>query len=161
MREATGNTFIVNLLLVFLGVMIILFVGSISYSKAFKAKNRIVYIIEKHGDVLNGLNSGNYVNSAVETEVNQYLKQVGYPILRGSGSRCRMYRKAGGTDVYGSGAGTTYHYCVYKYNNEKGLYYGVVTFMHFDIPLIGQYLEFPVYGETKTIYQLGNGTIND
>ena len=43
MREAIGNTFIVNLLMVFLGVMSALLVGSVSYSKAFKVKNRIIY----------------------------------------------------------------------------------------------------------------------
>ena len=59
-----------------------------------------------------------------------------------------------------------YHFCVYKFtlcdevksddtckeDSNETYYYKVTTFMHFDIPLIGQVLEFPVSGETKTFY---------
>lgn len=150
MREAIGNTFIVNLLLVFLGVMSIIFIGSISYSKAFKAKNRIIYAIEKYG----GWDETGLENPA-QNEIDASLKQIGYPLTVRT-THCSRYKKDGGTDVYGiDPATTTYRYCVYEYNNEKGHYYGVTAFMHFDIPLIGGILEFPVYGETKPLYTIG------
>ncbi len=149
MREAIGNTFIVNLLLVFLGVMSIIFIGSISYSKAFKVKNRIIYTIEKYG----GWNETGETNPA-QDEIDASLKQIGYPLTVRT-INCDRYKKAGGKAIYGiNPATTTYRYCVYEYNNEKGHYYGVTAFMHFDIPLIGGLLEFPVYGETKALYDV-------
>ncbi len=155
MREAIGNAFIVNLLLVFLVVVAALLIGSVSYSKAFKVKNRIIYTIEKYGgwDITTSGSSGyNIVQAEIETS----LKDIGYHLSLATvfllGGNCPS--RAGGTIVYGKDASTTYHYCVYEFNNEKGHYYGVTTFMHFDIPLIGNYLEFPIYGETKTLYDV-------
>lgn len=154
MREAIGNTFIVNLLLVFLGVMSIIFIGSISYSKAFKVKNRIVYVIEKYGG-WNELATDEGIDPA-KLEISASLKQIGYPLATTFG-RCARYQKRDNdvetTIVYGEDPGDIdYHYCVYKYKSDRGVYYGVVTFMRFDIPLIGDLLEFPVYGETKSLY---------
>lgn len=157
MREAIGNSFIVNLLLVFLGVMSIIFIGSISYSKAFKVKNRIIYIIEKYGE----WPESSLMNQPRE-EIEASLKQIGYPLVARIGD-CSRYLKRGnaidddgdteGLIVYGANAAdTSYHYCVYKFENNRGVYYGVVTFMHFEIPLLAGILEFPVYGETKTLY---------
>lgn len=154
MREAIGNTFIVNLLLVFLGVMSIIFIGSISYSRAFKAKNRIVYTIEKYG----GWNelSGAAGMDPARKEISASLKQMGYPLATTFG-RCHRYEKTYSNTsvsiVYGENPGDIdYHYCVYMYESDRGVYYGVVTFMRFDIPLVGEMLEFPVYGETKSLY---------
>lgn len=148
MREAIGNTFIVNLLLVFLGVMSIIFIGSISYSKAFKVKNRIIHVIEKYGEWPEG-ELVNYPRKEIEAS----LKQIGYPLIARIGDCSKYAKDSSAAVVYGGNpADTTYHYCVYKYKNDRGVYYGVTTFMHFDIPLIGGLLEFPVYGETKALY---------
>lgn len=154
MREAIGNTFIVNLLMVFIGVMSALLIGSVSYSKAFKVKNRIVYTIEKYGGWNVKTSTGTNV---VQAEIEASLKEIGYPLVLANSFTGGCPSKSGASLVYGgSGARTsTYHYCVYEYNNEKGHYYGVTTFMHFDIPLIGNYLEFPVSGKTKTMYDVG------
>lgn len=155
MREAIGNTFLVNLILVFIGIMSALLIGSISYSKAFKVKNRIIYTIEKYG----GWDSD--TTNIVRTEIEASLKDIGYQLklanssFYSSGSR-GCPDKNGVEPIYGRrGQTVTYHYCVYEYNNEKGHYYGVTTYMHFDIPLIGNYIEFPVYGETKSLYDVG------
>jgi hypothetical protein len=161
MREAIGNTFIVNLLLVFIGILSALLIGSISYSKAFKVKNRIIYTIEKYGGWNVNTSSGDNI---VRSEIEASLKDIGYHIrtassgLYGTANRCS--NRDGGTLVYGGpGTLTTYHYCVYQYDfgtgAGRGAYYGVTAFMHFDIPLIGNYIEFPVYGETKSLYDVG------
>lgn len=148
MREAIGNSFIVNLLLVFLGVMCIVFVGSISYSKAFKVKNRIIYVIEKYGEW-----PEHAYDNYVQDEIDMSLRQIGYPLATKIGN-CSRYATGSEVEVlYGDDpTDLGYHYCILKYENDKGVYYGVVTFMHFDIPLIGGLLEFPVYGETKSLY---------
>ena len=156
MREAIGNTFIVNLILIFLVVMSILLIGSISYSKAFKVKNRIVYVLEKYGY----WNSNSLSNDA-KNEIDLSLKQIGYSlVMRNTSGQCNRYAK-GGQVLYGNNpAEMTYRYCVIKFDNEKGSYYGVVSFMHFDIPLLGGILEFPVYGETKALYLVGDNFNN-
>ena len=155
MREAIGNTFIVNLLMVFLGVMSALLVGSVSYSKAFKVKNRIIYTIEKYGG-WNVQTSDGY--NVVQSEIEASLKEIGYPLVVSNPFSGGCPSKSGATIVYGGHTGgssrNTYHYCVYEYQSEKGHYYGVTTFMHFDIPLIGNYLEFPVNGKTKALYNV-------
>ena len=53
-----------------------------------------------------------------------------------------------------------YNYCVYEYadNIKKGRYYGVTVFINFDIPLVGNYINIPVYGETRIIYDKENIT---
>ena len=157
MREAIGNTFIVNLLMLFIGVMSALLVGSVSYSKAFKVKNRIIYTIEKYGgwDVYTSTGT-----NVVQSEIEANLQQIGYPLVVASPFVGGCRQKDGATIVYGghSNGGAshnTYHYCVYEYENDKGYYYGVTAFMHFGIPLIGNYLEFPVNGKTKTLYNVG------
>lgn len=155
MRDAIGNTFIINLLMVFIGVMSALLVGSVSYSKAFKVKNRIIYTIEKYG----GWNVEADDYNVVQAEIEANLKVIGYPLVVSNPFVGGCPNKAGAKIVYGGhsnggAARNTYHYCVYEYQSDKGRYYGVTTFMHFDIPLIGNYLEFPVTGKTKALYDV-------
>ena len=154
MREAIGSAFIVNLILIFIGVISALVIGSISYSKAYKVKDRIVYIIEKHDGW----------NTAAEEEVTKNLKSIGYKIDNGYRSKCEsIYERRYGSSydaanlVHGKNDGSgKYDYCVYKNHYDSGIgdYYSVTTFMHFDIPLIGGLLEFPVNGETSVIYEV-------
>ena len=51
MKEAIGQSFIVSLILFFFGILVLLYFGSINYSKAFKSKNRIITLVEKNGKV--------------------------------------------------------------------------------------------------------------
>ena len=48
MKEAIGNAFIFGLVITFIGIFILFFATSTSYTKAFKVKNKIIEIIEKH-----------------------------------------------------------------------------------------------------------------
>ena len=65
MKEAIAQTFIVSLILFFFGILLILFFGSINYSKAFKAKNKIINLVEKYGD---GISSDDAVKTNFKTE---------------------------------------------------------------------------------------------
>ena len=155
MREAIGSAFIVNLILIFIAVISALLIGSINYSKAFKVKDRIVYVIEKYDGW----------NDASQTEVDKQLRSLGYRVDSGFNSNCESlykkkygssYEKNGSELVHGKNLGTNqYNYCVYRVRYESGIgdYYSVTTFMRFDIPLIGGLLVFPVSGETSVIYE--------
>ena len=47
MKEAIGTSMVFNLIMIFLGIFIILYVSSIAYSKGFKVRNRLIDIIVK------------------------------------------------------------------------------------------------------------------
>ena len=49
MREATGNALLTMMITSIIAVIMIFFVGSISYSKSYKIKNYIVNEIEEYG----------------------------------------------------------------------------------------------------------------
>ncbi len=137
MKEAIGNTFVFNVVIVFVGVISLLLVSSLAYSKAFKVKNRIVDIIEE--------NRG-YTSKAT-SEIQTMLKDMGYPIRR-NGFSCPMVN--GKSNISTS----NYKYCVYMNSTAKGDYYTVTSYIVFDFPIIGQVLSFPVSGETKILYNI-------
>ena len=143
MREAIGNTFIFNTVIIFVAIIIALLVGSLSYSKAFKVKNRIISIIEKH----------EVYDSGTRNEIEDALSSIGYRVNPNGTQNCP--NRPGGTAI--NTTNSHYRYCVYQYDtgtSGKGRYYGVLAYMHFDIPIIGDYLEIPIYGETKIIYDI-------
>lgn len=165
MKESIGQAFLVNLILIFFLVLILMLLGSINYSKAYKVKNRIITILEKHGT---DVESGSGLSDEVKKEINVNLKKAGYAHSKNA-IDCNKYTD-GGTLLYPENvAGLQYDYCVIKKDASTGSYptptgttetyqgaryYKVITFMEFDVPLIGGYLKFPVQGETKLIYEV-------
>lgn len=146
MKSAIGNTFIVNFIIIFAVVFIGLFVGSISYTKALRIKNRIIDIIEEN----NGYN-----NTDVASEINEYLKDVGYRISKTNSADCKL-DGTGYTVVFPtSSTASNYDFCIFEFTNKKGTYYGVKTYMYLDLPIIGDNIKIGVYGETKTLGILG------
>ena len=57
--------------------------------------------------------------------------------------------------VVGKSSTSNYEYCIYGNNTDKGTYYGVRTYIYFEVPLVSVKLKFPVYGETKINGLLG------
>lgn len=141
MKEAIGTSFVFNLIMIFVGVMIALLVGSLAYTKGFKIRNRIIDIIQKHDG---------YTEQA-KTEIVQNLRDIGYQISKDYS--CKERDKAVIIDKEDN-----YHYCVYQYNTTKGEYYGITVFIHIDFPFIGDWVEIPVYGETRILFDKGTVT---
>lgn len=132
MREALGGSMLMNLIIIFTGIVILFFVGIMAYSKAYRVKNRIVTIIEKYETY----------NTPAQEEINTDLKNVGY--------RSTPAEKCTKDNLNTS----TYSYCVYKVEgkSEEGTYYyQVVTYVQFEFPIIGEYITFPVKGETRIL----------
>lgn len=152
MKEAIGNSLIFGLVITFIGIFILLFATSSSYTKAFKVKNKIVEILEKYDDIL-GIDSvnGTVLSSTVEEEINNVLSESGYRISNNSNG-CPVRNNA---DPVNKNTTSNYEYCIYAYPTNKGTYYGVTTYIYYQIPVIGVELKFPVYGETKI-----NGILN-
>lgn len=142
MREAIGNSYIFSIVIALIGIIFLILIGSLSYSKAFKVKTRIIEIIEK--------NSG-YNEENIKMEIDNYLKTVGYTVTKSSNSgKCV---ELNGTKAINTKS-KNYDYCIYRFNTVKGPYYHVTVFISFDIPVISSYLRIPVSGETRVIYEL-------
>lgn len=136
MKESIANAYILNIVIVFVVIFIFFFASSLTYSKAFKVKNRIVDIIEKYESY----------NSKAEEEIVSTLNEMGYRVNT-TNKGCPV--RNGKNSI--SATNNAYRYCVYEYDTPKGKYYGVSAYMYFDFPIIGDSLEFPVYGETKIL----------
>lgn len=159
MKEAIGQAFIVNLILFFFVILVLLFFGSINYSKAYKTKNRLITTIEKYG----GYPADNNEREDATDELNEIkenLVKAGYQTVTkdvGLVGKCNnIAKKSGGTVLYpldeDFSNNRNYEYCIIKKSSSIGSYYQVVAYMRFEIPLIGGMLNFPVMGETKVLY---------
>ena len=144
MKSAIGNTFLMNFIIIFTVIFIGLFITSLSYTKALRIKNRITDIIEEN----------NGYNGTSASEIEAYLKDAGYRISNGNNSTC-SYKGDSSKVVYPTSTTSGYDYCIFKFENTKGVYYGVKTYMYLDIPIIGDLVKIGVYGETKNLGIIG------
>lgn len=138
MKAATGNALLMNVIIIFLVVVLSLIVTSISYTKAYRVKNRIIEIIEDY--------NGNFAGGNIMTQINSSLTSIGY--RHNNGKQCPTL-----DNLSADYAGSDYLYCIYTYNSDRGKYYKVIAYMYLDLPIIGSYLNFPIYGETKVFYE--------
>lgn len=160
MKEAFGNSFITIIVITFMSVLILILASSSSYSKAAKVRNRIMEMIENNqGYGING--NGLHSIDEFEKEIDDELARYGYRINTSPTINCPSKEgldpetKSPGATIYAinEGMASKYLYCVYEFRTVKGVYYGVETYMYFDIPLI-ENIKIGIYGETKTLYDL-------
>ena len=141
MRDAVGGSLLLNLVVIFTSIVILFFAGIMAYSKAYKSKNKIIEVIESYEK---------YDRDVAEV-INEDLKLSGYrnANLTQISQKCGTKATTGNMNEYG------YYYCVYPVGNcstdKDGCSYKVVTFVHFDFPVIGNLLVFPVKGETRIL----------
>ncbi len=160
MKESIGNALLFYIIITFVIILIAFFVGSLSYSKAFKVKNRIIETIEKE--------EGFTANA--KTEIDEWLKAgengksgIGYRVNTngGNANSTNCATVDGGTLV---NPASNYQYCVYELTScgkkadeaRCGKYYRVTTYMFFDVPVIGDMIKIPVSGETKTFVKINS-----
>lgn len=130
MKAALGGGYLLNIVVAIVSVVMLLFVGVLAYSKAYRIKNRIVEVIE---------NNNGYNNDAIAV-LNEDLKNSGYTQTRDT-NYCK-----------GNANKTSYKYCVTgPFPADNGEYYKVITYTHFEFPFIGSVLNIPVKGETKIL----------
>lgn len=135
MRSAIGNSLLMNIVIIIVTTIILVFVGILSYSKAYRVKNRIVEVIEKYGE---------YDDDAKD-EIAVFLKQTGYQLGNCNESSVKDKEKMK-EDSKG------YKYCVEeKSEGQQKKYYRVTAYVEFNFPVINSLLEVPVSGETKTL----------
>lgn len=142
MREATGNALLTMMITSIIAVIMMFFVGSISYSKSYKLKNYIINEIEENGGW----------DPTLQVSVDAYMKDAGYNV-RKDVNKCNTLRNIDFDKCKSVNINSTYDYCVYgcdEITKNVYSYYKVVTFMKFEFPVIGDIVKFEVKGETNT-----------
>jgi len=142
MKEAIGNSMLFNFIMIFIGIMLIVLLGSVTFSKGFKIRNRIIDRIEEY--------HGYDPNGPIVTAINSDLAAVGYRIVENQNCHDRSDADAVLTNEY-----NTYNYCVYRYDTNRGSYYGVKVYVYIEFPFIGKFASLPLYGESEIVYQKG------
>ncbi len=136
MKAALGGGYLLNIAIFIISIVMLLFVGVLAYSKAYRIKDRIIEVVENNNGYDNNPNS--------IAMINEDLHKAGYITVRSL--NCPMMD--GMTNLNKS----NYKYCIYgPFKTNNGEYYKVVTYMQFDIPLIGDMLNIPIKGETKIL----------
>jgi uncharacterized protein (UPF0333 family) len=139
-KDAVGGSLLLNMVVLFTSIVILFFAGIMAYSKAYKAKNKIIEVIEGYEKY----------DSNVAKTINEDLRLAGY--RNANNTQINQKCETGNLNIYG------YYYCVYRDDSPSGdsYSYKVVTYVHFDFPVIGNMLVFPVKGETKILGKVYN-----
>lgn len=153
MKESIGNAFVYGIFIMFVFLAIIILSSSVSYSRASKIKNKLVYSVQTFAaNQSTEPNQGMFNTPEFMEPVDDYLRSVGY---RQDSSIAHEGCKStdGGMIMDVS---SIYDFCIIGYQTNRGYYYKVVSYMYFDVPIIGSTLKFPITGSTKIIYNLGD-----
>lgn len=172
MKSAISNIWLIGLVTLFIFVFAGYLAVTISYSNAFKMKNEILTIIEKHNGMTQGQSktidskvTGENVTdvSAMET-INLYLYGMAYKVKGTCPKNSNWYGaktlvQNNEPDVsYEKNNGSRYYYCFAKrksnYGSSRSLntyFYDVVIFYRLDLPVLGDIFTFRVEGTTNDI----------
>ena len=142
MRESISSTFLYNIIILFIIVTFAFLAGTLSYMKAFKSNSRVVKSIEKWEGY-------NYKSSE---EIAGVLGTIGY---KKDEINCPGMKDTG--ELVEQLSEEKYAYCIYHFSPENsGLvdkdYYGVLTYMFINVPVVGE-VKIPIYTKTEKIYR--------
>ncbi len=146
MRDALGGVINIQFILVFIVLVSGYLAFSVNYTKAFRAKNKIIDVYESY--------EGNLKNPGAQEKINSYLKQIGY-------KPASSYVTAANANCGSNCDCSSGLYCIENISvegqSELGKNYAeVTTFISIDFPIINQILPhiefFKVKGSTKTVY---------
>lgn len=171
MRESIGGTWLIGIVALFIVLFSAFMAYSINYTKAFRAKNGIIDLIEQNEGYTfyNGSNIDNMTqeqlmnDSSVQAQAYALVKSMGYDY--GSKSENKVVCNNDGTISDATKIDAAYQpggYCVYRFCNSDGTYrYKVVTYVMMKFPVINFGITVPIKGETKTLYYQIDNAYND
>ena len=142
MREVSGSTWVFQLMIIFILIFACFLCLVINYSKAYRVKNEVLTIIEKYEGI----------NSTSQSIISNYLRGEAY-VTTGS---CPVDQNYYGVSVSTGNfeearVGQSYHYCFRPERASGGLmYYDIIVFYRFNLPIIGDIITFQVEGTTET-----------
>ncbi len=143
MRTTIGQTWVMQLMIVFILLFVAYIVLILNYSRTIKVKNEMITLIEKY----EGLN-----DYSIES-INGYLNSNGY-VATGVCVTKEAEGVYGGTvdsvKLEKAKAGKKYSYCLKKYQGTSITnYYQVALFYKFNLPVLGNVSGFTVKGTTN------------
>jgi len=173
MRESIGGSLLLNIVIIFAGLVIIFFAGILSYSKAYRVKNRTIELLEKYEEFVmkdSTYDPGTQQNGQYDvmdallldlrnagydaSDPTQNCERVRNRLINNNTGKYNPELLSNNKNNYG------YNLCIFEMCNEGrngngscegSFYYVVVSFVRFEFPIIGDVLTFPVYGETKML----------
>ena len=80
MNESIGGSALISLVVFIVGALLLIIVGALSYSKAYRVKNRIIGIIDKY-EVFNDQKDYNDYKDAL-SEISEDLASIGYSSVK-------------------------------------------------------------------------------
>lgn len=145
MRDAIGGIVNIQFIAIFIVLVSSYLAFSVNYTKAFRAKNKIIDVYEAY--------EGKLDNTGAQDKINSYLKQIGY--------NPAVEYVTQGQSQCGEGCTCTNLYCYKRVaadNTNSVLskeYIEVRTYVSIDFPIIKQVLAhipfFTVKGSSKTV----------
>lgn len=167
MREAIGGSQLLLIVVTIFIVTMMLLAGSIGYSKAFKARNSILNIVQSHGAY--GVDAVSLMaqnDGIAEKEIGELLNDMGYNVSIGRTNGCRKLSEFKNntslTDVT-CWKSNQYNFSVYSMYDENGyMRYGIETYMYFELPIFGKtdLFAFPLYADSYTYFKTEGGKTN-
>ena len=153
MREAIGGAWLTGIVVLFIVLFSAFLAISVNYTKAFRAKNKIINLIEENeGFSITRYSSLDSIDLATLRQSNRTEDKV-YAYLKDAGSATAV--KKNGTYVFKCPDGSNPReggYCVKKVASSQGSYYKVTTFIKIELPLISNTFTVPISGDTKVLY---------
>ena len=147
MRESIANSYIFTLVIIFVGIIIVLLISSISMSKIFKVRNRVVDIIETHEGY----------NENVQQEIEEVLTEAGYTLTIDKSNftdACKKFTANETGTLVNLNDWNGHTYCVYEHRVDRGVYYTVYVRLEYSIPIIGAMAPISSKGDTRIISNL-------
>ena len=156
MREAIGGSQLLLIIVAIIIAIMMFLAGSIGYSKAFKARNAIINIVQENGGY--GI-SANTVLEKSKEQIVSILNEMGYKTTVESNRACSD-RSSDKYSEYEVAKDYNYNFCLYRFVNEETgtQQYGVETYMYFELPIFGKNDRFaiPMYADTYTFFKYGS-----
>lgn len=147
MRDAFGGIVNLSMIVMFLVLVCGYLAFNVNYTKAFRVKNYVITSLEQYeGNCASGTDCS--------TKINNYIRQIGYSVPNEFGK-----------SLVEQGYVCTNGYCYKEFEasnssegvseNNRKVYYKVVTQINIDIPIINKIMPalkvFQVSGDTKLI----------
>lgn len=134
MNEAVGSAFVFKWIIIFLFLIMFLLFGSLLYTRTFKIRNEVITIIEQQKGW----------SATAQSNIDAFLGNVGY--RRKQNYRHNVCPTYEGWDRMDTNS-SPYFYCIYSKDDSN--YYRVTIYMYLDLPIVGDFIQFPVSGDTR------------
>lgn len=163
MKESIGGTWLIGIVALFIVLFSAFMAYSINYTKAFRAKNGIIDLIEQNEGYtfyngttpIDNLSNESLNNDkSVQAQAFGLIKSMGYDYgdSKSNGIICNNDGSISDASVIQK-ADQPGGFCLYRIcNNDGTVRYKVVTYVMMKFPVINFGITVPVKGETKTLY---------